>query len=276
MSNLITLSDGVTHYRVEGPIGGIRLILIHGATVPFWVFDRLTPLLIERGFQVLRYDLLGHGGSSLPEKSLSYDLLVSQLTELLETLEWEKPFNIISYSLGAPISMRFVLEEPSRLNRMILVAPMINYSIRNPGMFMFKLPKLGEWLMRHFVIPLLIRRRHKRYSKIGMAQLGESFEEMTKNPEFLHTLLSLIRNGLLSDQSKIFEEMSSHKKKLMLIGAKDDRTLPIEQFEQIYELLGNPSTICYQGMGHNMILSHAEFLINDLINFFWHDVDIMN
>ena len=96
MSNLITLSDGVTHYRVEGPIGGIRLILIHGATVPFWVYDRLTPLLIERGFQVLRYDLLGHGGSSLPEKSLSYDLLVSQLTELLETLEWEKPHSRVS------------------------------------------------------------------------------------------------------------------------------------------------------------------------------------
>ena len=39
----IRLSEGITHWRREGPESGIPLVLVHGATVPCWEFDCLAP-----------------------------------------------------------------------------------------------------------------------------------------------------------------------------------------------------------------------------------------
>ncbi|MEQ8660979.1 MAG: alpha/beta hydrolase, partial [Gammaproteobacteria bacterium] len=51
------LSDGHCHYADEGPRDGRVVLLIHGATVPGWEFDRLVPYLHAAGLRTLRADL---------------------------------------------------------------------------------------------------------------------------------------------------------------------------------------------------------------------------
>jgi hypothetical protein len=46
------LSDGVTHYGLSGPAA----VLVHGGTVPLWIWDGLAARLSNDGFRVLRYD----------------------------------------------------------------------------------------------------------------------------------------------------------------------------------------------------------------------------
>jgi pimeloyl-ACP methyl ester carboxylesterase len=55
----LRLSDGRCHYSIEGPTDGKPLLLIHGATVPAWEFDRIVPYLTANGFRCLRPDLFG-------------------------------------------------------------------------------------------------------------------------------------------------------------------------------------------------------------------------
>ena len=85
-SDFLPLSDGLCHYRVDGPCDGPVVLLIHGATVPAWEFDRLAPFLTSAGYRAIRADLFGHGYSDRPRVKYGLDLFVRQLSELLDSL----------------------------------------------------------------------------------------------------------------------------------------------------------------------------------------------
>jgi pimeloyl-ACP methyl ester carboxylesterase len=59
----IKISDGVVHYELEGPSNGDLVVLVHGFSAPFFVWDPTFKFLVNNGFRVLRYDLFGRGYS---------------------------------------------------------------------------------------------------------------------------------------------------------------------------------------------------------------------
>ena len=85
--SFVALSDGVTHYELGGPKDGKPVVLVHGFSVPFFIFDPLFDFLTSAGFRVLRYDLLGRGYSDRPNTQYDANLFVRQLKELLDALE---------------------------------------------------------------------------------------------------------------------------------------------------------------------------------------------
>src|SRR5215471_8625837 len=52
----VRLSDGVTHYEVSGPDSGAPVVLVHGFSVPYYIWDSTAAALSSRGYRVLRYD----------------------------------------------------------------------------------------------------------------------------------------------------------------------------------------------------------------------------
>lgn len=65
------LSDGRCHYRIDASSTGRPLLLIHGATMGCWQFDRVVPHLAAAGLRAIRLDLYGHGYSDRPIISCS-------------------------------------------------------------------------------------------------------------------------------------------------------------------------------------------------------------
>ena len=63
----IKLSDGMTHYKLEGPQDAKVVVLVHGATIPIWTWDKQIPALTKTGFRVLSYDMFGRGYSDRPD-----------------------------------------------------------------------------------------------------------------------------------------------------------------------------------------------------------------
>ena len=52
--DFVKLSDGLCHYRIDGASdAAVTLLLIHGATVAAWEFDRIEPYLTEAGFRTV-------------------------------------------------------------------------------------------------------------------------------------------------------------------------------------------------------------------------------
>ena len=64
----IRLSDGITHYKLEGPDDGKVVVLVHGGTVPIWTWDKQVQALNDAGFRVLSYDEYGRGYSDMPAR----------------------------------------------------------------------------------------------------------------------------------------------------------------------------------------------------------------
>jgi pimeloyl-ACP methyl ester carboxylesterase len=57
----IQLSDGFTHYELDGPEEGDVIVLVHGFSTPLFIWDPTYEYLLDKGFKVLRYDLYGRG-----------------------------------------------------------------------------------------------------------------------------------------------------------------------------------------------------------------------
>src|SRR5579862_6348425 len=71
----VKLSDGITHYELSGPDTGRLVVLVHGNSVPYYIWDSTTVALRAAGFRVLRYDMYGRGTSDRPNTTYNADLL---------------------------------------------------------------------------------------------------------------------------------------------------------------------------------------------------------
>jgi len=58
-----------THYILKGPATGKLVVCVPGLGGPHWYFDELVPFLLQAGFRVLRYDLVGRGHSEPPPRT---------------------------------------------------------------------------------------------------------------------------------------------------------------------------------------------------------------
>ena len=97
----ISLSKGVVYYDLQGPKEGEVVVLVHGFSVPQYIWDPTFNYLIKEGFRVLRYGLYGRGFSDRPKVTYNADFFDSQLFELLSTLDLVKQkINIIGLSMG--------------------------------------------------------------------------------------------------------------------------------------------------------------------------------
>jgi len=107
ISTVADLSNGKTHYQLEGPENGDLVFLIHGGREPAWTWDEVVPHLHGAGYRTLRYDMFGRGYSDRPWDGL-YDqaFFERQATELLEALDITQPIHIVGYSFGAAIAAR--------------------------------------------------------------------------------------------------------------------------------------------------------------------------
>src|SRR5690242_4931268 len=57
----VKLADGVVHYQLAGLDTGRAVVLVHGFSVPYYIWDPVFDTLTRAGFRVLRYDLFGRG-----------------------------------------------------------------------------------------------------------------------------------------------------------------------------------------------------------------------
>ncbi|MDD2922173.1 MAG: alpha/beta hydrolase, partial [Anaerolineales bacterium] len=120
--SFVALSDGVTHYELGGDENGIPVVLAHGFSVPYFIFDPTFDFLVENGFRVLRYDLFGRGYSDRPRADYNIQLFIRQLKDLLDALNFKR-INLAGLSMGGIITTAFISEYPDYVVKQILIDP---------------------------------------------------------------------------------------------------------------------------------------------------------
>ena len=66
--SFVRLPHGTVHYQLAGPERGRTVVLVHGFSVPYYIWDPTYDELVKKGFRVLRYDLYGRGYSDRPDE----------------------------------------------------------------------------------------------------------------------------------------------------------------------------------------------------------------
>ena len=121
--SFVKLSDGYTHYELSGPDTGKVVLLVHGFSVPYYIWDSTAFYLSRAGFRVLRYDEYGRGFSDRPEKLYEAAFLRRQITELLDSLNISTLYAMGGLSFGGPVVADFIANNPDRVSKVILVDP---------------------------------------------------------------------------------------------------------------------------------------------------------
>jgi len=110
--------------------GDRPIVLIHGLLMNRHMFERLGPILAERGNRVIALDLLGHGRSDRPEDLQRYSmpLFAYQVTALLDHLGIESAV-IGGTSLGANVSLEAAVRFPERVQALFIEMPVLDNAL---------------------------------------------------------------------------------------------------------------------------------------------------
>jgi pimeloyl-ACP methyl ester carboxylesterase len=115
----VTLRSGLrVHCQQVGE--GPDVVLVHGITGNLAVWHlHIVPALADR-FRLLTYDLRGHGLSATPPSGYSPDGMATDLLDLLDALEIDRPV-IVGHSYGADIALYFAGRHPERVSEVIAI-----------------------------------------------------------------------------------------------------------------------------------------------------------
>lgn len=121
---------GGTHFILRGHASAELVVLVHGIGSYHAQWYLMAPALEEAGFRVLQYDLIGRGFSQPDTNDVSGNRPYSgeshlaQLRTLLTGLSLtDKPFHIVSHSMGGALSTLYVAAYPSEVKSLVLLSP---------------------------------------------------------------------------------------------------------------------------------------------------------
>ena len=263
----VELGDGRCHFRIDGPESGTPLLLVHGATVPGFEFERALPILNAAGFRTLCPDLYGHGYSARPDARYDYALFLRQLGELLDREFAGRRVELIGHSLGAVVAARLLLDNPERFGSLVMAAPMLDFRGKRRVVRLLDVPGIGELIVHAWVVPMLVRRRTRRYRPIEDGRFVARFRDQLRLPGYGRALLSLMRNGALDDQSTVYRDLALAPNPVLLVRGANDDIVPAGQFDTLTALHPAADALVVPGTAHAMLLTHPEAVLPPVLDF---------
>ena len=282
--SFVRLSDGFTHYELGGnsplpqgaPPSGPRarrgetaygddkrlgetsdkglkppVVLVHGFSVPYFIWDPTFDFLTASGCRVLRYDLFGRGYSDRPKARYDIDLFCKQLRELLDTLGFES-INLIGLSLGGPISATFTTRYPERVRRLVLVDPAGVRTVTFAQLLKAATaPGFGE-----LVVGLFGRRwlssgvKSDFYDPAHIKALVERYMVQMEYKGFMRAILSTMRHGMLGDFSETYCQVGAQGTRTMLFWGRDDKTVPFAHSDDLRKAIPQIEFHAFEHCGH--------------------------
>ena len=251
-SGFAALPDGYTHYELVGNENTETVVLVHGFSVPNFIWEPTFRALVDAGYRVLRYDLFGRGYSDRPNTTYNLDLFATQLYDLLNALKITKPINLFGLSMGGPITATFTARHPERVKKLALFAPVGGAAIPKP--FSFKLlliPGIGELLMGFLGKKTLINGvAEDFYDPKLIAYFQNLYRPQLKIEGFGRAILSTMRNDALGENKVVYEEVAETKIPTLLIWGRDDKTVPYAQSSQVVASLKHARFHTIENSGH--------------------------
>ena len=120
---IMELSAGDIQVVEEGPTRAGRqrapIVLLHCYACSLRWWDRIVPPLSER-HRVIRFDLLGHGGSEKPQSGYSMEEQGALVAEALNKLDVEGA-TVVGHSMGATVGTALAIESSELVDRLVVV-----------------------------------------------------------------------------------------------------------------------------------------------------------
>lgn len=223
--NFVRLSDGFTHYEFAGPENGTVVVLIHGFSVPYYLWDNTFDPLAKAGFRVLRYDLYGRGYSDRPQVPYNADLFDRQLSELLASLHIDRPVDLVGASMGGMIAVTFAARHAEKVRALALFDPA--HPTGGPLPWPLRTPIVGEYIACVDLVPSLPGGQRSDFvHPERYPDYVPRYQEQMRYQGFRWAILSTIRDYLTEDVRPEYSRVGASQKPVFLLWGKLDEDVP--------------------------------------------------
>ena len=265
MGSFVQLSDGFTHYELSDPsphpftplpVGegmGVRdVVLVHGFSIPYFIYDPTFEFLTQVGFRVLRYDLFGRGFSDRPDTNYDIDLFVRQLGDLLDALQLTRPVSLVGLSTGGPITAAYTARFPERVHKLVLIDPVgAKQFALGQLLKVAAMPWVGEAIISLLGIGGMMR---ISASEEGIRHYGNQllprYVVQMKYKGFKRAILSTIRNNMLGSFRDVYEHVGKMEKPVLLLWGEHDHTVPFKHSNTLQEIIPAMEFRAIEHCGH--------------------------
>jgi pimeloyl-ACP methyl ester carboxylesterase len=107
-------------YREARPVGGPKILLLHGFPTSSHMFRNLIPALAD-SYDVIAPDLPGFGFSDAPDRKrfrYTFENLAKVIDGFTQSIGFDR-FAIYAFDYGAPVGLRLALAHPERVTAII-------------------------------------------------------------------------------------------------------------------------------------------------------------
>jgi pimeloyl-ACP methyl ester carboxylesterase len=265
----VPLTAGVMHVRVQGPEDGPSVLLVHGATIGGFAFDRWIKPLSEAGFRVIVPDMFGYGYSDRPTATYDKAFYMTQLSDLLDRLNVTGPLHIVGSSMGGAITSDFVAANAARIRSVTLIAPAGLGALeaqRLPIARLFVAPVIGDWIAR--VPGASVMTGTIAQSDIGGVEgIADWMGEQARYRGFAEGQLSTFRHYDIANRLEAYEALGRSGLPVLALWGTADTVVPFLHSEELLRRAPQAKLVPVEGAPHGLPLLQPEEMIAIVLPF---------
>ena len=220
---------------------GSPVILLHGGLGNGGNWGYQVPALVENGYRAIVIDTRGHGRSTRNAKPFSYELLASDLTAVMDSLNIQKA-HLIGWSDGACTALILASQTPARVSGVFFFA--CNMDPSGTKEFEFT-PVIGRCLSRH---------------KKDYAELSSTPDKFDEFSEAVGLMQSTQPNYSASDLAQI-------RVPVTIVHSEHDEFIKREHAEYLARSIPNAKIVHLHGVSHFAPLQRPELFNNTMFAF---------
>lgn len=249
---------GVNYHYLHAGEGEKTILLLHGGGLDYaqLSWELLIPHLSEE-YRIIAPDLPGYGESDQPNVKFNVPYYIKFLKQFLDSLSIEKT-SLVGISMGGAISTGFTLENPERVEKLVLVdsyglqrkAPMHKLSylfVRLPGMRAMTYWSLRNRALVKYSLSSILKRPgsltdelidlvHEQVKRPGVAK---AFSDLQDGDIDWHGL-----------KTNYLDRLNEIMSQTLIIHGEKDSLVPLGSSQEAHRLITGSEIYIMAGCGH--------------------------
>lgn len=262
----VELQKGFTHYEEAGSENREALVLVHGFSTPYPIWDKNFSELAKH-FHVFRYDLYGRGFSDRPDLKYDENLFTSQLEDFVKQMKLDR-FHLAGVSMGGAIAVHFANRHPEMIEKLILIDPAGMPMKTGILAGLIRVPLLGEYITNVFGnLSFKSGFKSNFYNEIDYSDLQKKYISQLVYKGYKRAILSTVRYMPLDRMEREYADLGKKEMPVLLIWGKQDTVIPFENAAKIQSHIPRLKLLTVDSCGHTPQYEKPELINPALIEF---------
>jgi 3-oxoadipate enol-lactonase len=248
------------NYELTGKAGAPAVMLSHSLASSMVMWNPQLESL-ESHFQVLRYDMRGHGDSDAPDGAYTLELLADDAVALLEALKIDK-VHFVGLSIGGMIGQGLALNHGARLKSICLCDTSAIMPAEAQPILQERIAAARESGMAGQVDGTLERWFTPHYLKENPPEVEMIRQQIAATPLAGYLGCSEALRGL-----NYLERLSGIKLPTLIMVGEEDPGTPVAASEAIHERIAGSQLVILPAARHLSNIEQSEAFNQSLMDF---------